>query len=86
MISANFLDGKMIPGEVIAIKMDLTLYGLHFSRPGYGVSHSVHMRNFERPGITLVGSDRHTPAAGTLGILAFGAGGLEVAMASYALS
>ncbi len=56
-------------------------FGVWFSRPGNGVSHPVHMQRFGRPGRTLAGSDSHTPAAGALGMLAIGAGGLEVAMA-----
>jgi predicted aconitate hydratase len=56
-------------------------YGVWFSRPGNGVSHPVHMERFGVPGKTLVGSDSHTPAAGALGMLAMGAGGLEVALA-----
>ncbi|MFA0960717.1 aconitate hydratase [Roseivirga sp. BDSF3-8] len=54
-------------------------FGLWFSRPGNGVSHPVHMERFGVPGKTLVGSDSHTPAAGSLGMLALGAGGLDVA-------
>src|SRR5919106_120782 len=56
-------------------------FGLWYSRPGNGVSHPVHMQRFGKPGKTLVGSDSHTPAAGSLGMLAFGAGGIEVALA-----
>src|SRR6266542_6729653 len=56
-------------------------FGIWFSRPGNGVSHPVHMQNFGKPGKTLLGSDSHTPAAGSLGMLAIGAGGLDVAMA-----
>jgi aconitate hydratase len=56
-------------------------YGVWFSRPGNGVSHPVHMERFGVPGKTLLGSDSHTPAAGALGMLALGAGGLEVALA-----
>jgi aconitate hydratase len=56
-------------------------FGLWYSRPGNGVSHPVHMQNFGVPGKTLLGSDSHTPAAGSLGMLAIGAGGLDVAMA-----
>ncbi len=56
-------------------------FGLWYSRPGNGVSHPVHMERFGEPGKTLLGSDSHTPAAGSLGMLAMGAGGLEVAMA-----
>lgn len=54
-------------------------FGLWFSRPGNGVSHPVHMERFGKPGKSLVGSDSHTPAAGALGMLAFGSGGLDVA-------
>lgn len=56
-------------------------FGLWFSRPGNGVSHPVHMENFGKPGKTLLGSDSHTCAGGCLGMLAMGAGGLEVALA-----
>lgn len=56
-------------------------FGVWFSRPGNGVSHPVHMQRFGVPGKTLLGSDSHTPAAGSLGMLAIGAGGLDVAMA-----
>jgi aconitate hydratase len=56
-------------------------FGLWFSRPGNGISHAVHMQRFGRPGATLAGSDSHTCAAGALGMLAIGVGGLEVALA-----
>lgn len=56
-------------------------YGLWFSKAGNGVSHPTHQQRFGIPGKTMVGSDSHTPAAGSLGMLAIGVGGLEVAMA-----
>ncbi|MEZ4484026.1 MAG: aconitase family protein [Syntrophotaleaceae bacterium] len=56
-------------------------YGIHFSRPGNGISHQVHLENFGRPGLTLLGADSHTPAAAGLTMLAMGAGGLDVALA-----
>jgi aconitate hydratase len=56
-------------------------FGVWYSRPGNGVSHPVHMQRFGIPGKSLLGSDSHTPAAGSLGMLAMGAGGLEVALA-----
>ncbi|GFG52483.1 aconitate hydratase [Mycolicibacterium agri] len=56
-------------------------FGLWFSKPGNGVSHPTHMQRFGIPGKTMVGSDSHTPAAGSLGMLAIGVGGLEVAVA-----
>lgn len=134
LIQAHLLEGEMIPGQEIALRIDQTLcqdatgtlvmleleamniarvktelsaqyvdhnliqedfknaddhlflrsasqrFGIWFSRPGNGVSHPVHMENFGKPGKTLLGSDSHTCAAGCLGMLAMGAGGLEVAM------
>ncbi len=56
-------------------------YGLYFSPPGTGISHQVHLERFSAPGKTLLGSDSHTPTAGGAGMLAFGAGGLDVALA-----
>jgi len=56
-------------------------YGAHFSRPGNGICHQVHLERFGVPGQTLLGSDSHTPTCGGLGMLAIGAGGLDVAAA-----
>ncbi len=56
-------------------------FGIQFSRPGNGICHQVHLERFARPGKTLLGSDSHTPTAGGCGMLAMGAGGLDVAMA-----
>ncbi len=56
-------------------------YGLWFSPPGNGICHQVHLERFSAPGKTLIGSDSHTPTAGGMGMLAFGAGGLDVALA-----
>jgi aconitate hydratase len=56
-------------------------FGVWYSRPGNGISHFVHMERFGVPGKSLLGSDSHTPAAGSLGMLAIGAGGLDVALA-----
>ncbi|RPJ18740.1 MAG: aconitate hydratase, partial [Chloroflexi bacterium] len=135
LIKSHLLEGEMIPGEMIGIRIDQSLtqdatgtlvmleleamdlkrvrtevsvqyvdhnliqtdhknaddhlflqsacqrFGIWFSRPGNGVSHPVHMQRFGKPGKTLLGSDSHTPAAGSLGMLAIGAGGLDVAMA-----
>ncbi len=135
LISSHKIEGKMHPGNEIALKIDQTLcqdatgtmvmleceamqlnhtkaeisvqyidhnllqtdfknaddhlfllsackkFGLHYSGPGNGVSHPVHMERFGKPGKTLLGSDSHTCAAGSMGMLAIGAGGLEVAMA-----
>ncbi|HET6595148.1 MAG TPA: aconitate hydratase [Anaerolineales bacterium] len=135
LIKSHLLEGEMVPGQMIGIRIDQTLtqdatgtlvmleleamglrraqtevsvqyvdhnliqadhknaddhlflqsacerYGIWYSRPGNGVSHPVHMQYFGKPGKTLLGSDSHTPAAGSLGMLAIGAGGLDVAMA-----
>ena len=56
-------------------------FGLRFSRPGNGICHQVHLERFGRPGKTLIGSDSHTPTGGGIGMLAMGAGGLDVAVA-----
>ena len=56
-------------------------YGLYFSPPGNGICHQVHLERFSAPGKTLLGSDSHTPTAGGAGMLAIGAGGLDVALA-----
>ncbi len=135
LIASHLLQGEMIPGKEIALKIDQTLcqdatgtlvmleleamgldrvktdvsvqyvdhnliqedyknaddhlflqsaaqrFGVWFSRPGNGVSHPLHMEFFGKPGKIMVGSDSHTCAGGALGMLAMGAGGLEVAMA-----
>ncbi|MFW5942634.1 MAG: aconitate hydratase [Chloroflexota bacterium] len=86
-LSAQYVDHNLIqedyknPDDHLFLRSACQKYGLWYSRPGNGVSHPVHMERFGIPGKTLVGSDSHTPAAGALGMLAFGAGGLEVAMA-----
>lgn len=56
-------------------------HGIYFSRPGNGICHQVHLERFGKPGKTLIGSDSHTPTGGGIGMLAFGAGGLDVALA-----
>ncbi|MCP5509801.1 MAG: aconitate hydratase [Chlamydiales bacterium] len=135
LIESHLVEGKMVPGEEIGLKIDQTLcqdatgtmvmleleamglksaktevscqyvdhnivqndfknpddhlflysaaqkFGIWFSRPGNGVSHPVHMERLGKPGKTLLGSDSHTCAGGSLGMLAMGAGGLDVALA-----
>ena len=56
-------------------------HGIYFSRPGNGICHQVHLERFGIPGKTLIGSDSHTPTGGGLGMIAIGAGGLDVAVA-----
>ena len=70
----NADDHKYLQG--VALK-----YGIFFSRPGNGICHQVHLERFGRPGKTLLGSDSHTSTGGGLGMLAIGAGGLDVALA-----
>jgi len=135
ILEAHLVEGRLVPGEEIAIKIDHTLlqdatgtmamlefealgldrvkvdlaaqyvdhnllqtdnknaddhkylqtacarYGIHFSRPGNGVSHQVHMERFGRPGLTMIGADSHTPGAAGVSMLAIGAGGLDVSLA-----
>lgn len=135
IIKEHLIEGEMIPGKDIALKIDQTLtqdatgtmaylefetmgiprvktelsvayidhntlqsgfenaddhrfiqsmakkYGLYFSRPGNGICHQVHLERFGKPGKTLIGSDSHTPTGGGIGMLAMGAGGLDVAVA-----
>jgi aconitate hydratase len=135
ILEGHLLEGKLIPGEEIALRIDHTLlqdatgtmamlefealgldtvkvelaaqyvdhnllqsdnknaddhrylqtacarYGIHFSPPGNGVCHQVHMERFGVPGKTLLGADSHTPGAAGLSMLGIGAGGLDIAMA-----
>ena len=135
IIKAHIIDGEMIKGQEIGLKIDQTLtqdatgtmayiefeamgisqvktersvayidhntlqngfenaddhrfigscakkHGIYFSRPGNGICHQVHLERFGVPGRTLIGSDSHTPTGGGLGMIAIGAGGLDVAVA-----
>lgn len=86
-VSAQYVDHNLLqedyknPEDHIFLQSAAQRFGIWFSRPGGGVSHPVHMQRLGKPGKTLLGSDSHTCAAGSLGMLAMGAGGLEVAMA-----
>ena len=86
-LSAQYVDHNLLQTDFRNADDHLFLYsacrrfGIWFSKPGNGVSHPVHMQRFGKPGKTLAGSDSHTCAAGSLGMLAIGVGGLEVAMA-----
>lgn len=87
-ISAQYVDHNLIqednrnPDDHRFLHSACRRWGFWYSRPGNGVSHPVHQERFGKPGKTLVGSDSHTPAAGAIGMLAIGAGGLEVALAA----
>ena len=86
-LSAQYVDHNLLQTDFKNADDHLFLYsacrkfGLWYSRPGNGVSHPVHMERFGIPGKSLLGSDSHTCGAGALGMLAIGAGGLEVALA-----
>ena len=86
-LSAQYVDHNLLQTDFrnaddhVFLESACRRFGVWYSRPGNGVSHPVHMQRFGRPGASLLGSDSHTCAAGSLGMLAIGAGGLEVAMA-----
>jgi aconitate hydratase len=86
-ISAQYVDHNLLqedfknPDDHLFLRSACRRWGIWYSRPGNGVSHPVHQERFGKPGKTLLGSDSHTPAAGAMGMLAIGAGGLEVALA-----
>ncbi|MGA3062292.1 MAG: aconitate hydratase [Methylocystis sp.] len=86
-VSVQYVDHNLLQIDNLNAEDHLFLesacrrYGIWYSRPGNGISHVVHMERFGRPGKSLLGSDSHTPAAGSLGMLAIGAGGLDVALA-----
>lgn len=85
--SVAYIDHNMIqasfenPDDHLFIQSAAAKYGLTFSKPGGGICHQVHLEQFSRPGITLLGSDSHTPTSGGMGAIAIGAGGLDVAVA-----
>ncbi|SMY12421.1 aconitate hydratase [Brevibacterium jeotgali] len=85
-LSVQYVDHNLLqtdeknPEDHMFLQSAAQRYGLWFSRAGNGVSHPVHQARFGRPGATMIGSDSHTCAAGALGMLAMGVGGLEIAM------
>ena len=86
-VSAQYVDHNLIqedhknPDDHLFLKSACERFGVWYSKPGNGISHPVHQERFGKPGATLAGSDSHTPAAGALGMIAIGSGGLDVAMA-----
>ena len=86
-LSAQYVDHNLLQADYRNaddhefLRSACAKWGLWYSKPGNGVSHPVHQQRFGIPGKTLLGADSHTPAAGSIGMLAIGAGGLEVAMA-----
>ncbi|HLR79610.1 MAG TPA: aconitate hydratase [Bacillota bacterium] len=85
--SAQYVDHNLIqvdsknPDDHLFLRSAAQRFGLYYSRPGNGVSHPVHMQRLAKPGKTLLGSDSHTCANGCMGMLAMGAGGIDVALA-----
>ncbi|MEN1968128.1 aconitate hydratase [Lentibacillus sp. N15] len=85
--SAQYVDHNLIqvdsknPDDHLFLQSATRRFGIHYSRPGNGVSHPVHMQRLAKPGKTLLGSDSHTCANGCMGMLAMGAGGIDVALA-----
>lgn len=85
--SAQYVDHNLIqvdsknPDDHLFLESAAKRFGLYYSKPGNGVSHPVHMQHLAKPGKTLLGSDSHTCANGCMGMLAMGAGGIDVAMA-----
>ncbi|GAA1487913.1 aconitate hydratase [Brachybacterium sacelli] len=86
-LSVQYVDHNLLqtdeknPDDHLFLESAAQRFGLWFSKAGNGVSHPVHQAHFGRPGTLLIGSDSHTCAAGALGMLAIGVGGLEIAMA-----
>src|SRR5699024_6054257 len=84
--SAQYVDHNLIqvdsknPDDHLFLRSAAQRFGLYYSRPGNGVSHPVHMQRLAKPGKTLLGSDSHTCANGCMGMLAMGAGGIDVAL------
>ncbi len=86
-VSAQYVDHNLLQADFknaddhLFLRSACRRFGVWYSPPGNGVSHPLHMERFAKPGKTMLGSDSHTCAAGALGMLAIGAGGLEVALA-----
>ncbi|MBR4221055.1 MAG: aconitate hydratase [Victivallales bacterium] len=86
-LSVQYIDhntlqiGPENPNDHIYLQSVCAAKGVYFSRPGNGICHQVHLERFGVPGKTLLGSDSHTPTGGGIGMVAMGAGGLDVAMA-----
>ncbi len=86
-VSVQYVDHNLIqedhrnPDDHLFLQSACERFGIWYSKPGNGISHPVHQERFGRPGATMAGSDSHTPAAGALGMIAIGSGGLDVALA-----
>jgi aconitate hydratase len=86
-LSVSYVDHNMLQtgfenaDDHVYLRTVAARHGIHFSKPGNGICHQVHLERFAAPGKTLLGSDSHTPTSGGAGMLAIGAGGLDVAVA-----
>jgi aconitate hydratase len=86
-LSLSFVDHSMLQNDFRNaddhryLQSVAAKYGIVFSRPGNGICHQLYLERFAQPGLTLIGSDSHTPTAGGMGMIAIGAGGLDVAAA-----
>jgi len=86
-LSVSYVDHNMLQSgfenadDHLFLQSIAAKYGIYFSRPGNGICHQVHLERFAAPGKTLLGSDSHTPTGGGVGMVAIGAGGLDVALA-----
>ncbi len=86
-LSVSYVDHNMLQtgfenaDDHLYLQSVASNYGIHFSKPGNGICHQVHLERFSVPGWTLLGSDSHTPTSGGVGMIAIGAGGLDVAVA-----
>ncbi len=86
-LSVSYVDHNMLQtgfenaDDHLFLQSAARRFGVYFSRPGNGICHQVHLEDFAAPGKTLIGSDSHTPTSGGIGMVAIGAGGLDVAMA-----
>ena len=85
-LAVQYVDHNVIqldfknPDDHLFLQGFAARYGLHYSRPGNGICHYLHVERYARPGATLVGADSHTTSSGALGSIAIGAGGLDVAL------
>ena len=75
MIQSNYMN----PDDHVFLQTVAARYGAHFSRPGNGISHQVHLERFAAPGRIALGTDSHTPTGGGMGMIAIGVGGLDAA-------
>src|SRR5215203_4560070 len=85
-LAVQYIDHNVIqldhknPDDHLFLQGFAAKYGMHYSKPGNGICHYLHVERFAKPGATMVGADSHTTSSGALGSIAIGAGGLDVAL------